>query len=114
MGLMFAFASVAYFFKLFSQPPVQGNLKIFMEGLTASVYLLPLVKATELICAIAFLTGRYVTLAAVVLFPVIINILLVHSFLEPSGIPVAVALLLGDLFIAYYYRQNYVTLFNAR
>ncbi|EHQ30602.1 hypothetical protein [Mucilaginibacter paludis] len=114
MGLMFMFASVAYFFKLYPQPVLHGNIKIFMEGVTASVYLMPLVKITELICAIAFLIGRYVSLAAVVIFPIIINILLVHIYLDPSGTPLAIALLLADLFIACYYRQNYATLFNAK
>ena len=37
MGLMFAFASIAFFFKLMPQPELTGNMKIFMEGIEGSV-----------------------------------------------------------------------------
>ena len=107
MGLMFAFASIAYFLKLFDTPEITGNMKIFNDGLAASVYLMPTVKTFELLCAIAFLSGRFVPLATVVIFPIILNILLVHSFLDTSGLPVAVLLLAGNLFLAYYHRENY-------
>lgn len=107
MGLMFAFASIAYFLKLFDTPEITGNMKVFNDGLAASVYLMPTVKTFELLCAIAFLSGRFVPLATVVIFPIILNILLVHIFLDTSGLPVAVLLLAGDLFLAYYHRENY-------
>ena len=107
MGLMFAFASIAYFLKLFDTPEITGNMKVFNDGLAASVYLMPTVKTFELLCAIAFLSGRFVPLATVVIFPIILNILLVHSFLDTSGLPVAVLLLAGNLFLAYYHRENY-------
>ena len=107
MGLMFAFASIAYFLKLFDTPEITGNMKVFNDGLAASVYLMPTVKTFELLCAIAFLSGRFVPLATVVIFPIILNILLVHTFLDISGLPVAVLLLAGNLFLAYYHRENY-------
>lgn len=113
MGLLFLFSSVAFFFNLVPTPELTGNLKIFNDGLTASGYLMQLIKGTELICAIAFISGRFVPLAVVVIFPVIVNIVLVHSFLAPEGLPVAVALLLADLFLAYYYRDRYKTLVAA-
>ena len=107
MGLMFAFASIAYFLKLFDTPEITGNMKVFNDGLAASVYLMPTVKTFELLCATAFLSGRFVPLATVVIFPIILNILLVHTFLDTSGLPVAVLLLAGDLFLAYYHREKY-------
>src|ERR1035437_8761963 len=114
MGLMFAFASIAYFLKLMHEPEPTGGVKIFNDGIVASVYLMPTVKIFELLCGIAFLSGRFVSLAAVVIFPIILNILLFHSFLQPSGIPLAVSLLLGDLFLAYYYRDRYKAILSAK
>jgi len=114
MGLMFAFASIAYFFKLMKEPEVTGSVKIFNDGILASIYLMPTVKVFELICAIAFLSGRFVPLATVVIFPIILNILLFHSFLEPSGIPIAILLMVGNLFLAYYYRDKYKGLLAAK
>lgn len=114
MGLMFAFASIAFFFKLADAPELTGNVKIFNDGITASVYLMPTVKVCELLCALAFLFGRFVPLATVVIFPIILNILLFHAFLEPSGLPIAVLLMLGDLFLAYYYRDKYKGILAAK
>jgi putative oxidoreductase len=114
MGLMFAFASIAFFLKLFDTPEITGNMKIFNDGLAASVYLMPTVKVFELLCAIAFLSGRFVSLATVVIFPIIVNILLVHVFLDPSGLPIAVLLLAGNLFLAYYNREKYKGLLAAK
>ena len=107
MGLMFAFASIAFFFKLVDAPEQTGSVKIFNDGIAASIYLMPTVKVFELLCAIAFLSGRFVPLATVVIFPINLNILLFHAFLEPAGLPVALLLMLGNLFLAFYYRDKY-------
>jgi putative oxidoreductase len=114
MGLMFLSSAVIVLFKLMPIPEFKGNIKTFMDGVNASIYLMPLIKVTELICSIALITGRFVPLAVVILFPIIVNIVFFHSFLEPSGVPMAVILLLGDLFLAYAYRKNYTTLLAAK
>lgn len=114
MGLMFAFASIAYFFKLVPQPELTGDIKTFMEGIEASVYLMTTVKIFELLCAIAFLSGRFVPLAAVVIFPINLNILLFHLFLDPSSLMIAVLLMVGNLFLAYYYRDKYKPMLAAK
>ena len=114
MGLIFLFGSIVFFFKLMPEPEMQGDVKVFNQGIAASVYLMPLIKVIELLCGIAFITGRFVTLAVIVIFPIIVNILLFHAFLAPEGLPVAVFLFLGDLFLAYAYRNNYVPLLKAK
>ncbi|MBW8331632.1 MAG: hypothetical protein K0M40_06420 [Prolixibacteraceae bacterium] len=114
MGLMFAFASIAFFFKLMPQPELTGDMKIFMDGIEASVYLMTTVKIFELLCAIAFLSGRFVPLAAVVIFPINVNILLFHIFLDPSSLLIAILLVLGNLFLAYYYRDEYKPMLAAK
>jgi putative oxidoreductase len=114
MGLMFLMSSLGFFFHLFPIPELKGNVKLFMEGMIASVYLLPLVKIVELLCGIAFVSGRFVTLATVVIFPNVVNILLFHAFVEPEGLLVAVLLFLGNLFLAFAYRKNYAPLFRVK
>ncbi len=114
LGLMFAFASISFFFKLMPEPAMTGNAKIFMEGIAASVYLVPTAKVFELLCAIAFLSGRFVALASVVIFPIMLNILMFHIFMDPSGIGMAAVLMLMNLFLAYYYRDKYTALFVSK
>jgi putative oxidoreductase len=114
VGLMFLFSSIVVLFNLAPHPELKGGVKTFMEGIAASVYLLPLIKITELLCAIAFITGRFVALATVIIFPIIINIVFFHAFLGPSDLPTAIILFLGILFLAYANRKSYVPLFNAK
>jgi len=114
MGLLFLFSSIVFFFKLYTAPEITGNLRIFNDGMVASLYLLPLVKITELTCGIAFLSGRFVPLATVVITPVIINILMVHIFLDPKGLPVALFLVMANGFIAYYHRGLYKPLLKMK
>ena len=112
MGLLFLFASVTYLFKLVTPPPPTGAMKTFSEGLQASVYLMPTVKVFELTCGLAFLSGRFVPLATVLIAPIIVNILLVHAFMGPEGLPTAIFLVLANAFLAYHHRDRYRPLFR--
>ena len=114
MGLLFLFASVTALFKLMPQPVPTGAMKIFADGLNASVYLMPLVKVLELVCGIAFVSGRFVPLATILISPVIVNIFLVHVFMGPEGLPIAIFLVLANAFIAYSNWESYRPLFRVK
>lgn len=111
MGLMFLFASIAFFFKLIPQPELAGPMKLFNEGLAASGYFMPFLKAVELIAGLLLVAGLFIPLTAIVIFPITIHIFLVHVFLAPEGIPIAIFMLAGNLFIAWYHRKSYAALF---
>ncbi|RYE19564.1 MAG: DoxX family protein [Sphingobacteriaceae bacterium] len=113
IGLLLLFASVTYLFKLIPVPPATGQAKVYNDGL-AVVNLMFYVKIIELLCGLAFITGRFVTLAAIVLLPVAFNIVLFHGIVAPSGIGPGLFLLLGNLFLMYYYRKNYTSLFAIK
>ena len=114
MGLLFVFASVTYFFKLITPPPLTGAMKVFNDGIEASRYLMPTVKVIELVCGLAFLSGRFVPLASVLIAPIIVNILLINVFLiGPQGFPLAAFVVLANAFLAYYHRDRYRPLFRA-
>lgn len=114
MGLMFAFSAIVVLFKLVPQPELTGEIKTFMDGVNATGYMMTTIKVIELVCAAAFLSGRFVPLAAVVIFPININILLFHITLAPEGLLVAVLLMIGNLFLAWYYHDKYKPLFESK
>ena len=114
MGLLFIFASVTFLFGLITPPPMEGPIRTFNEGLAASGYFFMLLKVTELVCGILLVVGRFVPLALVILAPIVINILMVHLFLDRSGLPVAIFLVLASLFLAYYYRESFAGLLKAK
>lgn len=109
LGLIFTGFSLAYFFNLLPQPPASGATLTFLSGLGASVYIMPLVKALELVCGIAFLTNRLVPLALVVIFPIVLNIFLFHAFLEPGNMAMPFVLLAANIFLAVVHRDRYQT-----
>src|SRR3954470_15215113 len=115
MGLLLLVGSILFFLKLTPTPPkMEPGMKLFFDGIVASVYLLPVVKGIELLCGIAFVSGRFVPLATVVLFPITLNIVLVHGFLDPKGLGAGLFLLFGNLFLAYTYRKNYEPILAAK
>jgi uncharacterized membrane protein YphA (DoxX/SURF4 family) len=87
-------------------------MKTFNQGLEATRYLMPTVKVIELLCGAAFLSGRLIPLALVLIAPIVVNIVLVHAFLDPKGLPVALFLVLACGFLAYQHRESYRPLFK--
>ncbi|MGB7070243.1 MAG: DoxX family membrane protein [Pyrinomonadaceae bacterium] len=114
MGLLFLFASISVLFNLFPKPEMTGAVKTFNDGLEATGYFMTLLKITELLCGIAFVIGRFVPLATVVIAPIIVNIFFFHAFLDRTGLPVAIFLVLANAFVAYYYRDSYKGLLAAK
>lgn len=112
IGLFLLFASISFFLKLMPEPVTTGDFKAFQLGLVASTYLMPLAKAVELLCGLSYVTGKYVTLANIVILPVTLNILLINYFMAPETLPIAIVLFLGNLFLIYRYWNNYKTVFT--
>ncbi len=113
IGLLFLFSSIGFFMKLMPEPTTTGDFKAFQVGLVASIYLIPLAKTVELLCGLSFVTGRYLTLANILILPVTINILFINFFLTPEGIPIALFVFFGNLFLIYSHWGNYKGLFVA-
>ncbi|WP_264564660.1 DoxX family protein [Flavobacterium sp. N3904] len=113
IGLLLLFASISYFLHLFPEPPLEGNMKIFNDGIKASGYLMPLVKIVELLCGLSFITGKFNKLSFILLMPISINILFTHICLAPEGIPVAAFLFVGNIFLIYTKWDSYKGLFEA-
>lgn len=114
MGLLFLFASITYLFNLIPTPPMTGTVKTFTEGLASVGYFFPVLKITELLCGLAFVTGYFVPRATVVIAPIILNIFFFHAFIDRSGLLVGIFLVLANIFVASYYRDAYASLLRAR
>ena len=115
LGLLFLVPSASFFLGLLPAPtdPTPANVAAFTGGLMAAGYMFPLIKGTELLAALLLLSNRFVPLALVLLAPVVVNIVLFHAFLAPSGLPVAVAALALELGLAWLHRDTYAPLLAA-
>ncbi len=114
MGLFLLFASVSYFFELFKPPAVMPEAVITYNKGIAVAHLLTVVKSIELICGLLLLIGRFATLATIVIFPITVNIVLFHAYADPANIGGGILLLVLNLFMAWYYRKNYASLFVVK
>lgn len=77
------------------------------EALMEIVWLMPLVGLAELVGGILILFPKTRALGALIIFPVMVGVLLVHIFVAPSGLPIAIVIwaILG--WIIYENRHKY-------
>jgi uncharacterized membrane protein YphA (DoxX/SURF4 family) len=114
LGVLFIFSSIVFFFDLIQKPELTGAMKVFSEGIEASLYLLPLLKGIELVCGIALVSGFFVPLALVVLAPITVNILMVHIFVDQTTLPVGIFVVVANIILAYVYREKYKPLLSPK
>ncbi len=89
LGLIFLVFGLNGFLHFIPMGPTPaGPAGQFMGALFVSHYLV-VVFLLQLVPAILLLINRYVPLALTLLAPVIVNILLFHAFMQPSGLPMA-------------------------
>ena len=90
LGLVFLVFGLNGFLQFIPQGPLPSGLAgQYVTALSQSHYILP-VAALQVIGAVLLLANRYVPLGLVILAPIIVNILLVHIFLLPQGLPIAI------------------------
>ena len=109
LGLMFVvFGSNIFLHFLPMTPPTPPPpLAVdFSKALMESHYIL-VVGALQVIGGALLLLGRYVPLGLTLLGPVIVNIMLFHIFLDPSGLPIAIVVSALALFLLWRYRTNF-------
>ncbi len=115
VGLMFLTASITYFLNIALLPEgLTGNTKTFFDGIETSGYILPVSKVFELLCGLVFISGRFVALAVVLIFPIALNILLINAIHLPSGLPIAIPIFPAILFLAYANREKYEPLLETK
>lgn len=83
-------------------PKPSETMMLVMGGLMAAKFLMPLVKVLEVVGGLLLLSGRYQALALALLAPIMVNILGLHLFADPSGLPIGLTMtaLMGILFKA--------------
>jgi putative oxidoreductase len=89
LGLIFLIFGLNGFFHFLSMPAPTGVAGQFIGALFVSHFLI-VIFVIQLIGAVLLLVNRYVPLALTLLAPIIVNILLFHLLMAPSGLPLAI------------------------
>ncbi len=103
LGLIFFVFGLLGLLNVFPPPPdLPERLQTFNKGMEASIYMMPFVKTVETLCGLALLAGMFVPLALVILAPVVLNIFLVHAFMAPEGLILAVIIGLLMIYLSFF------------
>ena len=90
LGLLFTVFGLNGFLHFIPQPPPASSLaQQYMTVMLVSHYFI-LVFLVQLVAGILLLVNRFVPLALVLLAPVLVNVLLYHSLMDPSGLPAGI------------------------
>ena len=96
------------FLHFIPMPPMSGEAGAFMGALFVTHYLY--VVAVVQVAGGLLLFTRYVPLALTLLGPVIVNILAFHTFMAPSGLPLASIVAALALFLLWRHREHFAGL----
>jgi putative oxidoreductase len=88
MGLIFLVFGLNGFFHFIPMPPPTGIAAQWTEAMAASNYMVP-VFLLQVVGGALLLANRYVPLALTILGPILVNILIFHVTMAPSGLPLA-------------------------
>jgi putative oxidoreductase len=114
LGLIFVVFGLNGFLNFLSMGPMPTGLAgQFIGALFLSHYFW-VVAAIQVAGGVLLLVNRYVPLALVLLGPVIVNIILYHGFLNPSGAVPAVVVAVLWLIVFYSKRQYFSGIFVQR
>jgi uncharacterized membrane protein YphA (DoxX/SURF4 family) len=113
LGLVFVVFGLNGFFHFIPTPEMNEASGSFMGALVATGYFMMVVKAVEVAAGLMILTGRFVPLGLIILAPVSVHILLLHAFLDQGGLPMAIFIILAQLFLAWAYRDSFSGVLQA-
>ncbi len=111
LGVIFFVFGLNAFIPFISMPPMQGMAGNFVGALVQSGYFFPFLKSLEVIGGFLLLTGLYMPLVLLVLFPITLNIMLFHVFLGLEGLPISILMFLAHLILLFGYKSYFKGLF---
>src|SRR5438045_9533710 len=113
LGLIFLTFGLNGFLHFIPATLPSGTDGQFVGALFVSHYLVP-IFLLQTSSAVLLLLNRYVPLALTLLAPIIVNILLIHFLMLPSGLPLALVVTVLWILIFLSVRSAFAGLFQQR
>src|ERR1700724_3471995 len=114
LGLIFVVFGLNGFLNFLSMGPMPSGLAGQFVGALVLSHYFWVVAALQVAGGALLLVNRFVPLALVLLGPVIVNIILYHSFLNPAGIEPGIVVVVLWLIVFYAHRQYFSGIFVQR
>lgn len=93
-------------------PEMPEELLKIVSAFGTIKWLMPLIATVEIISGILFIIPKTRALAAIMIFPILIGIVLHHYFYAPEGLTIAIPLFLIDIWAIIEHRRKYEVLIN--
>jgi putative oxidoreductase len=114
LGIIFIVFGLNGFLNFIPQGPMPGGSAGQFMAVGMATNYFAFAFAVQLVAGVLFLANRYVPLALTIIGPVIVNILLFHGLMQPSGIaPGALVTILWFILFASV-RDSFSGIFRAR
>ena len=114
LGLTFLVFGLNGFLNFLNMGPMPSGLAGQFIGALAQSHYFWVVAALQVAGGALLLVNRFVPLALVLLGPVIVNIILYHLFLNPSGAALAIVVVILWGIVFYSQRQHFSGIFAQR
>ena len=114
LGLGFILFGLNGFLHFIPQPPMPPGPALSYLTILASTHYMQPVFALELLAGIFLIVNRFIALAVTILGPILVNILLFHVFMQPSGLPIAVVFVLLWARVFYSVRSAFDGIFQSQ
>lgn len=101
LGAVFIIFGLNGFLGFIPTPPPSPEAGALLGAFAATGYFFPFIKVTEILVGVALVSGLFVPLALAIIFPIVVGIFQIHLFLAPSGLPIAIVLLVLHLVSTY-------------
>ncbi|OGX84880.1 DoxX family protein [Hymenobacter glacialis] len=111
-GVFLLFFGFDHFFNYIPFPEMAPKADAYFASLS-STGVMQMVGVVEIVSALAFIFNKYGALMAVILMSVSINAVLFHISLDPAKIYGALMLLILNISMLYFYRNQYNQLLKA-
>lgn len=114
LGLMLANSGFNKFFHYMPMPTDFNEEMVKDFGALQEIsWLMPLVAVAEIIGGILLFLPKTRALGAIILFPVMVGILLIHLLVEPSGLVIVFVLWAVFAWIIYENREKYMPMIRG-
>jgi putative oxidoreductase len=114
LGLIFVVFGLNGFLNFLNMGPMPSGLAGQFIGALALSHYYWVVAALQVVGGVLLLVNRFVPLGLVLLGPVIVNIVLYHAFLNPTGAALAIVVVILWLIVFYWHRQYFTGIFVQR
>ncbi|GIN20735.1 hypothetical protein [Siminovitchia fordii] len=113
LSVVFLIAGINGYFVIFGLEPFIATSSKAM-ALFQLDNLLIFEKSLEILCGVLLLSNQFIPLAIAILSPIVANILLLHLFLDPSLLLLAILLVLAYGCLLFFYRKNFISLIERK